>query len=180
MWQVTGHDQGRSGKDQRWFSATCIRGNEITVKTLSLDPHEAGGRCGDANKNYPDGRERLSGIDDRVCAVNRGGGNLTAASSSVRRAVTSYVDIIVLLAHSNIHPSRPDTMALRRQKHRQQRWRDWRCFRYITTHSRVRVAHLSTIRCFKTLHAVDKSITQGPGPITLSFNHSLLQTATDV
>ena len=46
---------------------------------------------GDANKIYPDGRERLSGIVNRVCAVNRGGGNLTAASSSVRRTVTSSI-----------------------------------------------------------------------------------------
>jgi hypothetical protein len=98
-------------------SALLVRGNEITVQTLSFDPHEAGGRCGDADKNYPahtDGRERLSGIVDRVCAVNRGGGNLTAATSqqleisSVRRAVTSYLDV-VFFAHSHTYQTSVST-----------------------------------------------------------------------
>jgi hypothetical protein len=94
--------------------ALLVRGNEITVQTLSFDPHEAGERCGDANKNYPDGRERLSGIVDRVCAVNRGGGNLTAATSqqleisSVRRAVTSYLDV-VFFAHSHTYQTSVST-----------------------------------------------------------------------
>jgi hypothetical protein len=80
---VTGHDQGGFGKDQRCFGATC-KSNEIAVhQTLSFQPHEAGDLVMVMLKNYPDGRERLSGIDAcRVCAVNRGRGNLTAASSS--------------------------------------------------------------------------------------------------
>jgi hypothetical protein len=122
-------------------SALLVRGNEITVQTLSFDPHEAGGRCGDADKNYPahtDGRERLSGIVDRVCAVNRGGGNLTPASSlrSAQSDARSHHTLMLFFLLTRIHtrhPSRPDTMTHRRQKHRQQRWRDWRCFRYITT-----------------------------------------------
>jgi hypothetical protein len=65
-------------------SALPVRGNEIAVhQTLSFQPHEAGDLVMVMLKNYPDGRERLSGIDAcRVCAVNRGRGNLTAASSS--------------------------------------------------------------------------------------------------
>jgi hypothetical protein len=65
-------------------SALRVRGNEIAVhQTLSFQPHEAGDLVMVMLKNCPDGRERLSGIDTcRVCAVNRGRGNLTAASSS--------------------------------------------------------------------------------------------------
>jgi hypothetical protein len=135
---VTGHDQGRTGKDQRWFSATCTGQRDNRSNSVLWIRMRQVVWCGDANKNYPDGRERLSGIVGRVCAVNRGGGNLTPASSlrSAQSDARSHHTLMLFFLLTRIHtrhPSRPDKMATRRQKHRQQRWRDWRCFRYITT-----------------------------------------------
>jgi hypothetical protein len=119
-------------------SALPVRGNEIAVhQTLSFQPHEAGDEAGDLVmvmlKNYPDGRERLSGIDTcRVCAVNRGRGNLTAASSSDawshhRTDGSSWYCSSCCLSHSSsdicldVKPWRQDKRGKRRQ--------DWRCFR---------------------------------------------------
>jgi len=111
-------------------SALPVRGNEIAVhQTLSFQPYEAGGVVMVMLENYPDGRERLSGIDTcRVCAVNRGEGNLTAANRSNaqshhRTDESSYLVLFILLPCSLLHRH------LSRHDKREKRRQDWRCFR---------------------------------------------------